>query len=124
MARPDRTPWQAATRFDDGGGIAAVAGDRSEPDGDLERLVYVSRAAPGLDTTEVYAIIRHAHAGNAVSGVTGALVFLDGWFVQLLEGPAAALDARLASIRRDPAGINPELTDRGQMREGRQASAR
>jgi len=112
MARPDRTPWQAATRFDDGGGIAAVAGDRSEPDGELERLVYVSRAAPGLDATEVYAIIRHAHAGNAVSGVTGALVFLDGWFVQLLEGPAAALDARLASIRRDPRHGGLELRQR------------
>ena len=89
MARPDRAPWQAAMRFEHAGGM-------------LERLVYVSRAATSLDTAAVYAIIRHAHAGNVVSGVTGALVFLDGWFVQLLEGPAAALDARLASICRDP----------------------
>ena len=35
--------------------------------GMLERLVYVSRAATSLDTAAVYAIIRHAHAGNVVS---------------------------------------------------------
>jgi hypothetical protein len=68
----------------------------------LERLVYVSRAAPCLGTAEVYAIIRCAHAGNGATGVTGALVFLDGWFAQVLEGPAAVLDARFAQIRRDP----------------------
>ena len=36
------------------------------------------------------------------SGVTGALIYLDGWFVQVLEGPAAILDVRLARLRRDP----------------------
>ncbi len=70
--------------------------------GALERLVYVSRAAPCLDIAEVYAIIRRAHADNTSHCITGALVFLDGWFAQVLEGPAAILDARLASICRDP----------------------
>jgi hypothetical protein len=68
----------------------------------LERLVFVSRAAPGLDAAALHAIVRRAHAGNAPSGLTGALVLLDGWFAQVLEGPGPGLDARLARIRRDP----------------------
>jgi hypothetical protein len=84
--RPDRGQGPAP-------GVAGTA---------LERVVHVSRAAPGLDTGAVYAIIRHAHAGNASAAVTGALVFLDGWFVQVLEGPSASLDPCLARIRRDP----------------------
>jgi len=74
----------------------AGAGER------IERLVYVSRAASCLDIAGVYAIIRGAHAGNVADGVTGALVFLDGWFAQVLEGSPAILDAQLARIRRDP----------------------
>jgi Sensors of blue-light using FAD len=102
MGRPERISWQDAAR----GGSPAVKSLRRDPAtgaGEaLERLVYVSRAAPCLCTAEVYAIIRCAHAGNGATGVTGALVFLDGWFAQVLEGPAAVLDARFAQIRRDP----------------------
>jgi Sensors of blue-light using FAD len=68
----------------------------------LERLVYVSRAAPGLVTEDVYAIIRTAHARNAVAGISGALVFLDGYFAQLIEGPPPSLSALAARLRADP----------------------
>ena len=68
----------------------------------FERLVWVSRAAPGLDAAALHAIVRRAHAGNAPSGLTGALVVLDGWFAQVLEGPGPGLDEGLARIRRDP----------------------
>ena len=68
----------------------------------LERLVCVSRAAPGLDVAALHAIVRRAYAGNRPSGLTGALVLVDGWFAQVLEGPGPGLDARLARIRRDP----------------------
>lgn len=69
----------------------------------LERIVYVSRAAPGLVREEVFAIIRSAHRFNAAAGVTGGMVELDGRFVQLLEGPPgplAAIFARIAADRR------------------------
>ena len=68
----------------------------------LERLVSVSRAAPGLDVAALHAVVRRAHAGNRRSGLTGALVLLDGWFAQVLEGPGPGLDEGLARIRRDP----------------------
>jgi hypothetical protein len=80
----------------------------------LERLVYVSRAAPGLATEDVYAIIRTAHASNAAAGVSGALVFLDGHFAQLIEGPPGALSALMARLRADPrhTGFDLRLRER------------
>lgn len=99
MGRPERISWEAVT----GPVTGSTGGPRPAATGDgLARLVYVSRAAPCLDTVGLYAIIRGAHAGNIPHGVTGALVFLDGWFAQVLEGPSAVLDAHLARIRRDP----------------------
>ena len=52
----------------------------------LERIVQVSRAAAGLRQEDVYDIIRTAHAANRLAGLSGGLIFLDGWFAQVLEG--------------------------------------
>ena len=68
----------------------------------LERIVYVSRAAAGVGDREVYRIIRGAHARNGAEGLTGALIFLDGWFAQLLEGPPAEVGRAFAPIAADP----------------------
>jgi hypothetical protein len=68
----------------------------------LERVVYVSRSAPGMTLETVFGIIRAAHARNARDGLTGGLIFLDGCFAQLLEGEGAALAAAVARIARDP----------------------
>lgn len=67
----------------------------------LERIVYVSRAAAGVGREEVFEIIRVSHRRNAEAGISGGLVVLDGWFAQVLEGPAAALDACWRGIARD-----------------------
>ena len=58
----------------------------------LERVVQVSRAAAGLRQEDVYRIIRTAHAANTLAGLSGGLIFLDGWIAHVLEGtpgPAA-----------------------------------
>ena len=69
----------------------------------LERIVQVSRAAAGLRQEDVYGIIRAAHPANALAGISGGLIFLDGWFAQVLEGaPGPAFDACLARIACDP----------------------
>jgi len=100
MGWRDPNSWHEATPLADGppapacaapgppGSVTAAPGPPGTPAAALlERLVYVSRAAPGL--------------GNAPGGVTGALVFLDGWFERVLEAPAAGLDTCLARIRTD-----------------------
>ena len=69
----------------------------------LERIVQVSRAAPGLRQEDVLGIIRTAWPSNRLAGLSGGLIFLDGWFAQVLEGvPGPALDACLARIACDP----------------------
>jgi hypothetical protein len=67
-----------------------------------ERLIYVSRAAPGVGAREAYDIIRTAHNRNSQTGLTGALLLADQYFIQVLEGPVNALRARFAVIAVDP----------------------
>lgn len=78
----------------------------------LERIVYVSRAAAGLGLGDVFGIIREAHARNVLAGLTGGLIFLDGGFAQVLEGPPAALAHAWARIARDPRQCAPALRAR------------
>ena len=67
----------------------------------IDRITYVSRAREGLGVRDAYDIIRTAHNRNSQDGLTGALLFLDGWFMQVLEGDAYLLDRRYAAIAVD-----------------------
>jgi Sensors of blue-light using FAD len=78
----------------------------------IERIVYVSRAAPGIGPRDAYDIIRTAHNRNSRDGLTGALLFLDGCFLQVLEGDAFALDRRYAAIAADRRHVAIELRQR------------
>lgn len=67
-------------------------------------LLYVSRKTVTWpdDAADVAAITEVARARNADLAVTGALISTRANFAQLLEGPTAAIDALMESIRRDP----------------------
>jgi Sensors of blue-light using FAD len=67
----------------------------------LVSLIYVSSAAHGLGAADIEAIHRGAERDNARHGVTGALLCYDGRFVQVLEGPAAVVQAVYERIRAD-----------------------
>jgi hypothetical protein len=47
-------------------------------------------------------LLKVARANNARLGITGMLLYADGNFVQLIEGPDNAVDALYARISRDP----------------------
>ena len=47
-------------------------------------------------------ILNEARLGNARDGVTGVLTVVEGRFVQIIEGPEAALDGLMAKLLRDP----------------------
>lgn len=71
----------------------------------LHRIVYASRVSPCLAADMDQAlteILRVAVRENSRQGVTGLLVAHRGWFVQALEGQAAAVRGRFGSIVRDP----------------------
>jgi hypothetical protein len=77
----------------------------------FERLVYVSRAAPGVGARDAYDIIRIAHNRNSQAGLTGALVFIDGHFVQVLEGDSFHVRQRYAKIAADPRHVDVQLRE-------------
>src|SRR3954454_15586025 len=79
----------------------AVPAPRSQPS---FRLMYRSRnRIPARDRRqELGSLFTKARANNKGKDVTGALLLLDDWFVQVLEGDEETVRALFARIERDP----------------------
>ena len=69
---------------------------------DLIQLVYMSTAKMAVTDTELLAILRQSRENNAQHDITGMLLYKDHNFLQLLEGPEAAVMALYDKISRDP----------------------
>jgi hypothetical protein len=67
-------------------------------------LLYVSRSAlpPGHEQAQIAQIYNIAIKRNAALDITGALLFVDGYFAQILEGPGEAVNRLMVGILRDP----------------------
>jgi len=65
------------------------------------QLIYASTATTPLEADALEALLAHARARNAAQGISGALVYFEGAFLQVLEGERAVLDALMAQIARD-----------------------
>ncbi len=72
---------------------------------DLFRLVYCSRnmipVQEGDPTMEIGQILNASRANNAREGVTGALLYSDGCFAQVLEGGLDAVQRTFERIQCD-----------------------
>ncbi len=68
----------------------------------LSTFVYCSRAAKGVDEVEVGRIVESAQRRNLARGITGVLVFGNGVFFQLIEGPASEIQKLIATLHCDP----------------------
>lgn len=68
----------------------------------LLRLVYVSRASSDMPLDRITSIIAKSRSANRARDITGALLYHDRLFLQILEGPAPAVEALYAGIARDP----------------------
>jgi hypothetical protein len=88
---------------------------------DLFRLVYRSRSVFDGDADEVRRqvdqILTVSHHHNAQAGVTGALMFTGLFFVQALEGPAAAVEATFDRICCDLRHSSIEVVECGPVLE-------
>ncbi len=66
------------------------------------RLIYSSEAAPGLASAELEKMLEESRVRNQVYGITGVLIFVDGAFLQILEGAKEDVLGLMERIERDP----------------------
>ncbi|MCV6587940.1 MAG: BLUF domain-containing protein [Marinobacterium sp.] len=76
---------------------------------DLYYLVYVSRQRSPMEPDTLREIMETAVAFNQQKGITGMLVFRDGSFLQVLEGPRQAVTSLYERICLDSRHQNIEL---------------
>jgi Sensors of blue-light using FAD len=79
------------------------------------RLIYRSKskiAAAKLDS-ELGNILRTARTNNTSRGITGALLYYEGWFAQTLEGGEKDVRALYAHIEKDPRHASVQLCEEG-----------
>jgi hypothetical protein len=67
----------------------------------MHQLVYVSAASWAMSDADLNEILDASRRNNRQSGVTGMLLHIDRGFLQVLEGPKAAVEETFARIKRD-----------------------
>ena len=85
----------------------------------LVRLMYASRAVPAVDQEELIAILKKSKANNHKSGVTGALCFSEGVFIQVLEGGRTAVSKLYNRIANDARHTDVVLLNYDEIEERR-----
>lgn len=64
-------------------------------------VIYISRATAPLRSADLDEILRTSRHQNSHRGVTGMLVYMDGGFIQALEGEQDVVDALVTRIAAD-----------------------
>ena len=67
----------------------------------LRQVLYGSSAVRPMTQAEIDVILKQARRRNTETGITGILFYLDGNFLQLLEGEEPALSETFSRIRLD-----------------------
>ena len=75
---------------------------KQTPRSDLWAIVYVSKAARPVTRDDLLHILEGARRRNVEEGITGVLLYADGYFMQYLEGPEAGLHRVYAIIKTHP----------------------
>lgn len=72
-----------------------------QPHPNLHRLAYVSVASRETGLNDLKDILGQCRRNNPEMGLTGLLLYDDGYFWQLLEGAPAMINAMLVRLRND-----------------------
>jgi hypothetical protein len=67
----------------------------------LRQILYVSAAAAPVGQADLDGILEASRRNNAREGVTGMLLYIDGGFLQILEGPDDAVARTYDRIATD-----------------------
>jgi hypothetical protein len=65
------------------------------------QIIYSSEAATPMQADDLQELLDHSRRSNAAKGITGALIYAEGVFLQILEGDKVLLHELMAKIRRD-----------------------
>ena len=68
----------------------------------MHQLIYLSQTTRPLSAKTLLGLVEQAQQANTRQHLTGALVYGNKRFIQLLEGEQAALEQSYARIRQDP----------------------
>ena len=77
------------------------------------QVIYASAATEAFTTDALKHLLAKARARNTLHGITGMLVHHEGSFLQILEGPEAAVDQVMQSICRDSRHQRTRVLHRG-----------
>ncbi|RZL31850.1 MAG: BLUF domain-containing protein, partial [Rubrivivax sp.] len=66
------------------------------------QMIYSSASTTPMQSEDLDDLLAQAQQKNAAAGITGALVYVDGCFLQVLEGPEEPVQRLMDRIRRDP----------------------
>lgn len=75
----------------------------------VTQILYTSTAVEPFTQPQLKQLLARARAHNEPLGISGMLVYDDGFFVQVLEGPEEAVQPLFAAIERDPRHTNMRL---------------
>ncbi|WP_100260096.1 BLUF domain-containing protein [Qipengyuania seohaensis] len=78
----------------------------------MHRIVYSSIASKGTNTPDVFEIVDVSARNNPQRSVTGFLLYDADRFLQMIEGPALALQALLEDLEADPRHHSIEVLHR------------
>ncbi len=73
-----------------------------KPNEDLYCVIYLSRATNPMTDADLEALLSRSRWKNWISGVTGLLLYENGWFMQALEGCEEVVKELFQVISKDP----------------------
>lgn len=79
------------------------------------QVIYSSVSATPMQIDDLEDILERAQECNAEVGITGALVYADGFFLQVLEGEAEDVQELMARISKDVRHESVTVLKRGEI---------
>jgi Sensors of blue-light using FAD len=76
------------------------------------QIIYASVASKPYSTKMLVELLDKARNRNSAAGISGMLLYHEGSFLQVLEGPNEAVDALYEKIHKDPGHCDPILLSR------------
>ncbi|UOQ68573.1 BLUF domain-containing protein [Hymenobacter volaticus] len=72
----------------------------------MHHIIYMSRGVRPMSETDLRTLLQQARSENERQGITGALVYGDGQFMQIIEGEESVLATLYAKLLQDSRHVN------------------